>query len=78
MADEDLKLKIGEPTVLDKALEWSRNKPLIKEELSGFVKAGGKNPDKGLTIRPFVKIQMPDREDGPKGKTVIVGIKGTF
>lgn len=78
MADEDLKLKVGEPTPLDRAMAWFREKPLTEEELSGFVKAGRREPDKGFVIRPFANLEMPSKEDGPKGVTVTIGVKGTF
>ena len=74
MSDEDLKLKIGEPTELDKAIMLSRSKPLTTEELTGFGKVKRRFP----STYPFVKFAMPDKEDGPKGVSVTVGVKGTF
>lgn len=76
MADEDLKPKIGEPTILDKAIMMNREKPLTSEELKGFGKFSPK--PKRRKVYPFIKVSMPSKEDGPKGKTVMIGIKGTF
>lgn len=76
MKDEDLKLNIGEPTLLDKAIMMNREKPLTAKELKGFGKLRPKPRQR--KVYPFIKVSMPSKEDGPKGKTVMVGIKGTF
>ena len=74
IADDDLGLKIDGQSPIDKAIMWNREHPLSQEELSGFGKAKRKPPTK----YPFIKISMPDKEDGPKGVSVLVGIKGKF
>ena len=74
MSSEDLKPKIGKPTEIDKAILWSRNKPLSAEELTGFGRAKPSLP----STYPFINISMPNKEDGPKGKSIEIGIKGTF
>ena len=73
-SDADLKLKIDGQSPIDKAIMWNRDHPLSPEELSGFGKAKRKPPTK----YPFIKVSMPDKEDGPKGVSVLVGVKGTF
>lgn len=73
---KDIDMEIGEPNALDKAMAMNRSKPLTEKELKGF----GKFPPKPKPRRvyPFIKVTMPSKEDGPKGKTVMIGIKGTF
>lgn len=63
-----------EPSQADKAIMWSRGKPLTPDELKGF----GPARKPGAPVRPYVSISGPDKEDGPKGFTVEVGVKGTF
>lgn len=74
IAEDDLRLKIDGRSPIDKAIVWNREHPLSPEELSGFGKAKPKLPTK----YPFIKISPPDKEDGPKGVSVLVGVKGTF
>lgn len=63
-----------EPSQADKAIMWSRKKPLAPDELKGFGPA--RKPE--APVRPYVSISGPDKEDGPKGFTIEVGVKGTF
>lgn len=74
ITEEDLKLKIDGQSTIDKAIRLNRDHPLSSEEMSGFVKAKLKPPTK----YPFIKVSMPDKEDGPKGMSVLVGVKGKF
>ena len=59
---------------VDEAIDWSRKKPLTKEELSGFGKADRTAPK----TKPYIKISSPSKEDGPKGFSIEAGVKGTF
>lgn len=59
---------------LDKAILWNRERPLTPDELKGF----GPVKKPGATVRPHVRISGPDKEDGPEGFTIEVGVKGTF
>lgn len=59
---------------IDKAILWNRERPLTPDELKGF--GPGKNPE--VTVRPHIRILGPDNEDGPKGFTIEIGVKGTF
>lgn len=63
-----------EPSQADKAILWNRERPLTPDELKGF----GPARKPGATKRPYVRISGPDKEDGPKGFTIEVGVKGTF
>ena len=59
---------------IDKAILWNRERPLTPDELKGF--GPGKNPE--VTVRPHIRIFGPGNEDGPKGFTIEIGVKGTF
>lgn len=59
---------------IDKAILWNREHPLTPDELNGF----GSAKDPGPTVRPHIRISGPDGEDGPKGFTIEIGVKGTF
>ena len=61
---------------VDEAIEWSRKKPLTKEELSGF--GFGKARCTAPETKPYIKISSPSKEDGPKGFSIEAGVKGTF
>lgn len=63
-----------EPSPIDKAILWNRERPLTPDELKGF----GPARKPGATKRPYIRISGPDKEDGPKGFTIEVGVKGTF
>lgn len=66
----------AELSVLDEMILWSRNKPLMKEELAAFGPAE-KKADQGLTVRPFVTIK--GFGEGCNRRIVpFIGIKGTF
>lgn len=76
--EQDLGLKIRKQTELDKVVMDVMSRPLTAEELSAFGKAGKRKPAKGGTLRPYISIKTPDKEDGPKGCSVVFGISGTF
>lgn len=57
-----------------KAIMWNRERPLTPGELKGF----GPVKKRGETVRPHIRVSGPDKEEGPKGFTIEVGIKGTF
>lgn len=59
---------------IDKATLWNRRRPLTPDELKGF----GPVRRPGATVRPHIHISGPDKEDGPKGFTIEVGVKGVF
>ena len=59
---------------IDGATLWYRGRPLTPDELKGFGHA--KNPED--TVRPYIRVSGPDKEDGPKGTTIEVGVKGAF
>lgn len=63
-----------ELTPIDKAILWNREHPLTPDELNGF----GPDKDPEFTVRPHIRISGPDKEDGPKGFTIEIGVKGTF
>jgi hypothetical protein len=58
----------------DKAILWSRGKPLTPDELKGF--GPGRKP--GRAVKPYISVHGPDKENGQKGWAVEVGVKGTF
>lgn len=59
-----------EPSQADKAIMWSRNKPLTAEELGAF----GRERPKPPRLWPVASVKR-----GRDGKpTVEVGVKGTF
>ena len=68
--------KSGESDIdaLNRAVEEVMSRKLTKEELKGFGREKPKMPD----VYPFVKVAFPSKEDGPKGYSVTVGVKGTF
>lgn len=74
MSDEDLTIKIGKPTELDKATKAATSRPLSKDELKGF----GHRFDRTSDLRPYVKVIMPSKENGHKGVNIEIGIQGTF
>lgn len=74
MSDEDLTIKIGKPTELDKATKAAASRPLSKDELGGFGKPKRKIPK----VRPHFEVHLPSKENGQYGVTVEVGIQGTF
>lgn len=74
IADGDLKIKIDGQSPINKAITWNSERPLSQDELSGFGRVKRKWPSK----YPFIKMSMPDKEDGPKGVSVILGVKGKF
>ena len=74
IADYGLKLKIGGQSPVDKAIMWNRERPPSQEELSGCGKPKRRRPSK----YPFIKISMPDKGNGTKGVSVVLGVKGTF
>lgn len=74
MTDNDLTLKIGEQTELDKVVNEVMSKPITEEELKGF----GRQKSKPRDTRPYFKFKCPSREDGPKGYSIEIGIKGKF
>jgi hypothetical protein len=59
---------------IDETIMWNRERPLTPDELKGF----GPTKKPSATVRPYVRISGPDKEDGPKGFTITVGVKGTF
>ena len=63
-----------EPSLIDKAILWNRERPLTSDELKGFGPA--KKPER--TTRPYIRLFGPDKEDGPKGYGGFIGIKGVF
>lgn len=63
-----------ELSLIDKAILWNRGRPLTPDELKGF---GPANKPRA-TVRPHIRISGPDKEDGPKGFTIEVGVKGVF
>lgn len=63
-----------EPSPIDKAILWNRERPLTPDELKGF----GPVKKSEVSVRPHIRISGPDKEDGPKGLTIEVGVKGKF
>lgn len=59
---------------IDKAILWNRGRPLTPDELKGFGPA--EKPE--VPVRPHLRISGPDKEDGPEGSTIEIGVKGTF
>lgn len=59
---------------LEEAVRTVVSRPLSPGELKGFGKPGRKPP----RAFPFVKVSGPSAEDGPKGYTVFIGVKGRF
>lgn len=59
----------------DKAILWNRERPLTPDELKGFGPPGRKP---GRPAKPYIHVHGPDKEDGPKGWAVEVGVKGMF
>lgn len=59
---------------IDKAILWNRGRPLTPDELEGF----GPTEKPEVHVRPHVLLSGPDKEDGPKGSTIEIGVKGTF
>lgn len=57
-----------------KEVLWNRERSLTPVELKGF----GLANKPGATVRPHIRITGPDKEDGPEGFTIEVGVKGTF
>lgn len=74
MSDEDLTIKIGKPTELDKATKAAASRPLSEDELKGFGHGFDGTPD----LRPHVKVIMPSKETGHKGVNIEIGVQGTF
>ena len=74
MDDEDLKIKIGTPSELDKATKAAASRPLGRDELCGF----GKRRRKAPNVRPHFNIRIPSKSDGQQGFTVEIGVQGTF
>lgn len=65
---------MNELSPIDKAILWNRERPLTPDELKGF----GPTKKPGAAVRPHIRISGPDKEDGPEGFTIEVGVKGTF
>lgn len=63
-----------EPSPIDQAILWNRERPLTPDELKGF--GSVRRPER--TVRPYIRVSGPDKENGPKGYTVMVGVKGSF
>lgn len=59
---------------IDKAIMWNREHPLTPDELKGF----GPARKPGRAVKPYIRVHGPDKEDGPKGWTLEIGVKGTF
>lgn len=69
-----MEMEMRELSPIDEAVMWNRERPLTPVELKGF----GPTKKPSVTVRPYVRISGPDKEDGPKGFTITVGVKGTF
>lgn len=48
---------------------------LTPDELKGF---GRVLPAAPPAVRPFFKVQAPSREEGRKGWSILIGLKGLF
>lgn len=59
---------------IDEAILWNRDHPLTPDELKGF--GPGRKP--GRTVKPYIRVHGPDKEDGPKGWAAEIGVKRTF
>lgn len=57
----------------DRAISYSRRRPISKEEMSGFGRPGRKKP----RIAPLVTFEEIKTEDGHK-IIPIIGVKGEF
>lgn len=62
------------PSPLDRTVTEVMSRPLSPEELAGF----GPERRKPPRVMPVVKVLTPSREDGPRGRGVFVGVRGTF
>ena len=74
MKDEDLTIKLGQPSAIDKATKAVMSRQLNQEELDGFGKIKKKPPD----IEPHIGVILPSKATGHEGITVEVGVKGKF
>jgi len=65
---------MDDQAALDAAILWNRKRPPTPGELKGFGPV--RRPER--TVRPYIRVSGPDKEGGPKGYTVTVGVKGAF